>query len=353
MSPNRLSTVGAAAPESAGGRCRLIASTVHGLERLAAAELAGRGHSVVSVRKRLILLASPHALSLDRPRTVDDLLVHVAETTDPGPTKADLARLRSWLHTVDLAAYRGGPVLSVSASIAGRRTYNRHDVEAVVGSVLAERLGARFASRDGGAKPPEGAVEWRVVLSADGLLLGLRGSRAPLHRRAWKVASIPGTLHPPVAAAMARLAGIEAGMTVLDPCCGAGTILREARELATDADIIGSDLDPGALEASARNTRHLAGIALARHDAARLRFPDRTVDRIVTNPAWGRQVTTRRPFPALLAEWRRVIAAHGKLVCLVPPELLPRFDDGWTVTATHPLSLSGRHPLLVEAGPRG
>lgn len=349
MSPNRLSTVGAAAPEFTGGRCRLFASTVHGLERLAAAELVGRGHEVVSVRKRQILLASPRALSLDRPRTVDDLLVHVAETSDPGPTKADLVRLRDWLHAIDLPVAKG--VISVSASMAGRRTYNRHDLEAVVGSVLAERLGVRFASREGGVRPPEGAVEWRVVLSADGLLLGLRGDRAPLHRRVWKVASIPGTLHPPVAAAMVRLAGIEPGATVLDPCCGAGTILREARELAPGANVAGSDLDATALAASTRNTRHLPGIALTRRDAARLPFADGTVDRIVTNPAWGRQVTTRRPFPALLAEWRRVIAARGKLVCLVPPELLPHFDDRWTVTATHQLSLSGRHPLLIEARP--
>lgn len=190
------------------------------------------------------------------------------------------------------------------------------------------------------------------MLSAEGFLLGLRGSRPPLHRRAWKTTTIPGTLHPPVAAAMARLAGITAGMNVLDPCCGAGTILAEAHEREPKANLIGSDLDPAALAAARSNTRHLPGIGLRRGDATRLRLPDRSIDRIVTNPAWGRQVTARDPFPALLTEWRRVLTDHGRLVCLVPPELLPHFGTAdWNVLETRPLSLAGRHPLLVVAAP--
>lgn len=181
MSPNRRSTVGAGAPESF---CRLIASTTHGLEELAAEELTRRGHRVVSVRKRQILLASPWLLASDRPRLVDDLLIQVTETADPGPTKAELERLRSWLTTAELTPVDFGDgelVFSVSASMAGRRAYNRYDLEAVVGSVLAQRFDARFASRAGGVRPPADAVEWRAVLSAEGFLLGLRGRRAPLH----------------------------------------------------------------------------------------------------------------------------------------------------------------------------
>lgn len=349
MSPNRRSTGGAGAPESF---CRLIASTTHGLEDLAAEELTQRGHRVVSVRKRQILLASPRSLEGDRPRLVDDLLLQVADAADPGPTKADLERLRSWLTNAELAPvdFDGEPVFSVSASMAGRRTYSRYDLEAVVGTVLARRFGARFASRAGGVRPPADAIEWRAMLSAEGLLLGLRGRRAPLHRRGWKVASIRGTLHPPVAAAMAQLADIGPGMTVLDPCCGAGTILVEARELAPRGTFVGSDLDAGALAASARNAKHLPGITFDKADAAELPFQAGSVDRIVTNPAWGRQVASRHPFPVLLAEWRRVLSADGRLVCLVPPELLRHFGD-WDVRQTRQLSLSGRHPVIVVAAP--
>ena len=277
MSPNRRSTVGSFTPESSQHR-DFFASTVHGLEHLAAEELTEHGFRVLSIRKRQLLLAAAGPLTTDRPRTVDDLLIQIAQTGDPGPTKADLQRLHPWLDAADLHPVkadldRGDPVFTVSASISGRRTYNRHGLEDRIGSFLSERLGAPFASRSGGVRPPAGAAEWRAVLSPEGLLLGYRGRRPPLHRRSWKTASIPGTLHPPVAAAMARLARVETGMTVIDPCCGAGTILIEAAELAPGAHYVGSDLDPGARAAAANNAQHLPGIALSESDAARSPLP--------------------------------------------------------------------------------
>jgi tRNA G10 N-methylase Trm11 len=42
---------------------------------------------------------------------------------------------------------------------------------------------------------------------------------------------------------MVQLAGVPSGV-LLDPCCGSGTILREALEVGWEA--VGSDLDPSA-----------------------------------------------------------------------------------------------------------
>lgn len=352
MSRNRQKAVGSALPD-----LHLFASTVHGLEPIAAAELTDRGHRVLGIRKRRILVASPPELADDRPRTVDDLLMQLASAPDPGPTKAQLATLPDRLDT-DLAPLRsaldgGEATLSVSASMIGRRTYNRYDLEEAIGAHLARRLGVRFASRRGGARPPEGAVELRAALSPEGLLLGLRGRRAPLHRREWKRTTIPGTLHPPVAAAMARLAGIEPGMTVLDPCCGAGTILIEAAESEPSARYLGSDRDPNALEAATRNADGRQEIDWRQADATELKVPDGSVDRIITNPAWGRQVPIETPISALLTEWRRILAPGGRLVCLVPGELLGQLDSGWTAEKTNPVSLSGRHPIIAVLARRG
>jgi 23S rRNA G2445 N2-methylase RlmL len=357
MSSNRPSTVGPSTPDNPQ---LVFASTVHGLEQLAAAELTNLGYRVHSIQKRQVLLTAPEPCLADPPRTVDDLLIQIARTVDPGSTKADLQHLRSLLAAAELRPIksdfdRGDPVLTVSASMTGRRTYNRHDFEDAIGSIMAERLGAQYISRSGGRRPPAGAAELRAVLAPEGLLLGYRGRRPPLHRRPWKTASIRGTLHPPVAAAMARLTEIEAGMTVLDPCCGAGTILVEARELAPRTDFIGSDRNPEALAASTCNAQHLTGIAFANHDATRLPMPTSSIDRIVTNPAWGRQVATLQHFTALLAAWRRIIADDGRLVCLVPPELLSHLEtgrSGWQLVEHHQLSLSGQHPVIAVAEPR-
>ncbi|GAB4005988.1 hypothetical protein GCM10029992_55410 [Glycomyces albus] len=310
MSRNRRKAAGSALPD-----LRHFASTVHGLEPIAAAELSDRGHRVLGIRKRQILVASPPELADDRPRTVDDLLMQLANAPDPGPTKAELAalpdRLDAKLEPLRDALGGGEATLSVSASMIGRRTYNRYDLEEVIGAHLARRLGARFVSRRGGTRPPEGAVELRAALAPEGLLLGLRGRRAPLHRREWRKATVPGSLHPPVAAAMARLAAIEPGMTVLDPCCGAGTVLIECSEGRPQVRCTGTDRDPRALEAADRNGGGRSEITWRRADATALPFATGSIDRVVTNPAWGRQVRADTPLRALLKEWRRVLAPGG------------------------------------------
>ncbi|WP_241377531.1 hypothetical protein [Glycomyces sp. L485] len=114
-------------------------------------------------------------------------------------------------------------------------------------------------------------------------------------------------------------------------------------------------VDPDALAASARNAQHLTGIAFAKSDAARPPMPTGSVDRIVTNPAWGRQVATLQHFPALLAAWRRIIAEDGRLVCLVPPEFLRRFEaerSDWKLLESRQVSLSGQHPVIAMAEPK-
>ncbi|QYC43870.1 Ribosomal RNA large subunit methyltransferase K/L [Nonomuraea coxensis DSM 45129] len=92
-----------------------------------------------------------------------------------------------------------------------------------------------YHSRRGGARPPGGATAWRVTIEDERAVIAVRPAPRPLHRRAYKTASVRGTLHPPPAAAMGELAGLAgagtaaAGVgTVLDPCCGAGTTLRKA-----------------------------------------------------------------------------------------------------------------------------
>lgn len=84
-----------------------------------------------------------------------------------------------------------------------------------------------------------------------------------------------GALRPSVAAAMVRLAG-EPG-TLLDPCCGSGTILIEARAAGWRA--FGSDLDPGVAK---RN-----GQPVVRADARKLPFADDSYEAIVSNLPFG------------------------------------------------------------------
>jgi len=311
---------------------RLFARTIHGLEHVAAGELREQGCTVTTVSPRQLVLTAP--ATLRPPRTVDDLFHLVLAVPDPGVTKPDLGALTRALASAPLGV-APTPVLSVSASTAGRRTYSRYDVEDAVGAVLAARLGAVYASRRDGGKPPPGAVDWRVTVDASGVHIGLRGTRPPLHRRPWKVASVPGTLHPPVAAAMTRLAGIRPGDVVVDPCCGAGTLLAEAPPGTYRA---GSDR--AGVVAARTNAPHLAWFTA---DARNLPYPSGSVDHVLTNPPWDRQVAAHGTFAEFTREWRRVLRPGGRLTYVGPQDPPP----GWRVVSRHPISLFGQHPVIT------
>lgn len=151
---------------------------------------------------------------------------------------------------------------------------------------------------------------------------------------------------------MVRIARIEKDTTAIDPCCGAGTILLEARLAAPAATLIGRDVDPGAITTARRNGAGL-GIDWALGDASRIDFSVRWVDRIITNPPWGVR-RTAGDLDAFLAEWRRVIDPRGLLVVLLDHTQEPTMTGhpDWVVTATYPLSVAGRHPRIFVAQPR-
>src|SRR5690606_16561977 len=107
-----------------------------------------------------------------------------------------------------------GEAFAVSASFLGRRTYTRFDIEDLVGAALVERTGARYCSRRDGETPPRRRADWRVVLDGQRVRVAIRPFDEPLHRRDWRTQTVTGSLHPPVAAAIARLARIEPGHRV-------------------------------------------------------------------------------------------------------------------------------------------
>ena len=239
--------------------------------------------------------------------------------------------------------------MDVSASFLGRRSFNRFDVEDAVGAVLARRLGTRYHSRRSGARPPEGGLTWRVTVVGDRATVAVRVGVRPLHRRTWKVAGVPGTLHPPLAAAMVALAGIAAGERVLDPCCGAGTLAIEAAHAGAVA--MGVDLDAGALAAAARNGQ-CTPVRWARADAAALPVATGSVQRVLLNPPWGRVVEpagllARRP-DLLGREIRRVLEPGGTAVILIP-EGHPA-PAGFRVDRRIPVALAGARLVVLVLG---
>ncbi|MEV1244078.1 methyltransferase domain-containing protein [Nonomuraea sp. NPDC049750] len=368
-----------------------VARAVRGIEPLVAAEIRRAGLGVVrGVRHREVWFETadpgPELLGL---RTADDVLLVAAVVEGIGRGREALGRLSRAARELDAESLtklthqitgqatdrphelrdggtrdalsygvlEGGPPyggrgggVEVSASFVGRRNYSRFDIEDAVGAELARPLGLPYHSRRDGRVPPEGSTAWRVTVEDGQAVIALRVPARPLHRRPYKMESIPGTLHPPVAAAMAGLARLDRAGTVLDPCCGAGTTLIEARALAPHARLIGFDHDPRAVHVAAANATRAAAdsIAWGVADAGRIPLPDGSVDRVLVNPPWDRQVAPsgrlRRDPGRLWREIHRVLAVGGTVVALVPEAWRP---PGFGVDRVIHLTLSGRHPVVA------
>ncbi|MEJ3657910.1 methyltransferase domain-containing protein [Actinomycetes bacterium KLBMP 9759] len=349
---------------------RLMARCVRGLEELLAEEIVRRGAGTPrAIGHREVHLDAPPGTDALALRIADDVFVLATEVDGVGTTRTDLRVLRRAVATADLDAVLrdrglagGRPTwagVDVSASFLGRRSYTRYDIEEAVGTVLARRLRRPYVARRGGVRPPDGALAWRVTIDGGRATVAVRVADRPLHRRSYKVASIAGTLHPPVAAAMVALTAPEPGGTLLDPCCGAGTIAIEAAMSGRPhrgLRVLASDIDSTAVKAAAMNG-HAAGIAVTRADAGALPVARGSVTAVALNPPWDRQVhphglVAREP-ERLWTELRRVLAPGGRVVALlhdVDPALGHAATAGLHAIRTLPLSLSGSHPTVVALG---
>ncbi|TPQ22357.1 methyltransferase domain-containing protein [Streptomyces sporangiiformans] len=341
----------------------LVARCVRGLESAVAAEVLSSGLGVVTdLRHREVhFRTSRPAPQL---RTADDVFLFAAERPDVGTTKHDLHALAELAELTDadrLLSLRRALTktphrltgIDVSASFLGRRTFSRYDAEDVIGPALARQLGVPYHSRRTGAASPPGHWGWRLTLDGTRATLMLRINDRPLHRRAYKRHTIPGTLHPPLAAAMAAMADIRPGHVVLDPCCGAGTLLIEAALAQPEARFHGFDLSPDAVTAARANAVDLP-VGIRRSDAARLPLPDGEVDRVLCNPPWGSQAHARGLVAADPTRWwtelRRVLAPDGTAVLLLPdPDTLAgALRHDLTPLHIQRIRVSGAQPYIVH-----
>ena len=237
----------------------------------------------------------------------------VATTTwQPGPVEQALS-----LWADEVGQLSGSMTYRVTAQVRAQSRLQRSDLRRAMGAVIAaDKPRWKFADP---AQLELQLSEWH-----DGqYVAGLRISAAT-GLRAGRPAEQSGPLPVTLAAAMVQLAGDATavsqrspGRILLDPCCGAGTILAEAAAAGWRAE--GSDINPAAVETASRAA---AGVPVQLGDARELLLADDYVGACVS---WlpGRVPGSWPAFAAaVLAELSRVTRSGGRVVLLAPD--LPR-----------------------------
>jgi 23S rRNA G2445 N2-methylase RlmL len=267
-------------------------------------------------------------------RTVEDVFLLAWGTDALTCRAADLDKIERWtarepdwprllqLHHRVHPKPKGKPTYRLVTQMTGEHGYRRIDAREALAKGLVGKLPASWRPAEENA-----AVEVWLTIHGKTAVCGVRLSDATLRHRTYKAEHLPASLRPTVAAAMVRLAGAAPGQVVLDPMCGAGTILAEQmllarRRRAGEVGVLGGDLELTAVRAAAANLRHVGpGWRLARWDARRLPLPAASVDRVVCNPPFGVQLGDPEQigplYRALVAECDRVLRPGGRAVLLV------------------------------------
>jgi tRNA (guanine6-N2)-methyltransferase len=305
-----------------------------GLEPVAAEEIErDLGGEVKKTGRGVVVFRTPHVdARLLELRTVEDVFLFAWGTDRLTYRAEDLDKIRRWtdreadwgrllqLHHTIRPKPKGKPTFRFVTQMEGHHGYLRRDA----GKAFAQGLAGKFPDS---WKPAEenAAVEFWLTIDNATAVSGVRLSDRTMRHRTYKLEHRPASLRPTVAAAMVRLAEIKPRHVVLDPMCGAGTILAEylaavGKIRAEKPPALGGDVDAGAVRAAALNLSKMGSARLVRWDATRLPLPDLSVDRVVSNPPFGKKLGSPESvgplYRAAVREYDRVLRPGGRSVLL-------------------------------------
>lgn len=250
----------------------------------------------------------------------------------------ELLRLRTALGFGVEIPLPGGPDDSLAARVV--RALEHPDAERAVRAWTTGRARFRISFAEGGHQrdkvwriaaavaegiawfhnDPQQSI-WEVVIDTQRGRIELCPRRFDDPRFVYRTDDVRAASHPTLAAALARVAGVQKDDIVWDPFVGSGLELIERGLLGPYRELHGTDLESAALSA-ARSNAERANVPLRLTQADARSHRVRRVSLILSNPPMGRRVARDGNLSplldAFLANAASSLAPSGRLVWLSP-----------------------------------
>ncbi len=337
-------------------------TTAGGLEEVVAADLKRRLGTLSQLRAeagarhgRVFFRYERSPRRLLELRSADNVFALAARFGGVATGPAGLPQLTQRLARVDLGAPLGllatlfptqaDQGLHLVCTASGDHRFGAAQVYDAAWRAWSSRWPLQARTEQGGAL--------HVQVGAGVALVGLQLTPRRPRDRDYRLTDTAGGLEATVAYCMGVLAGVRGGDRCLDPTCGTGTTLIESAAQAENAQLIGGDQLAAAL-ATARRHGQAAGcrLHLARWDAHALPLAPRSIDVVLANLPFGKQVEATIDEASLLRELARVLRPGRRAAVLAGPEtaleaLSATADSGFILRQRLRLHLRGVEPLLL------
>lgn len=277
---------------------------------------------ILDTRAQVAVAECPNPQAARRLALTHVVLEYLGESE---PTIEAFARLLT-----DLAITTTKPFAGRVKKIQGSQTMTSQlDLERTIGSLI-----------EGPVSLSTPAEEYRAIASEDRFYFGRvlfridRGgfdSRSPMRRPFFH----PGAIMPRMARVLTNISLIQPGEWLLDPFCGTGGILIEAREVG--ARVIGGDFDPSMVSGCEQN---LSVSDLMVADAMAAPICDHALDAVVTDLPYGQSVRIRADsmdglYDGSLAEIRRILRPGRRAVIVTHRDITSIAARHFTILQTY------------------
>jgi tRNA (guanine6-N2)-methyltransferase len=254
--------------------------------------------------------------------TTEDIFLHLATIPLKGD-KNDLKTIQETLErsTIDTAIkthsqVQGAPRgrtsyrVIVQAQMESWQKYRRSHMQQAVEQNVHQHFSKWRLVAD------NSTLEFWLQLIGKEAILGLRLTDHTMRHRTYKTVNLPASLRPTIARAVIQLTRIQDDDIFLDPMCGAGTLLIERALAGRHQMLHGGDILKEAVAGTLENFEKKHKPHNIQHwDARKLPLPDQSVNKVATNPPWGRQIGSSSEIQALytsaFSEIDRVLQTGG------------------------------------------